>query len=129
MLQVNGAANAAAIAAAKAAGVPRFAYISAHIPPVPGFEYLMQGYVQGKRQAEEELARQYPEGESVVVGVRLGCSVFFRPGCAGWVCCGTGLVGWQLVSSRSPLHQLQPFHGSTPTPNPSQPPPPPPPQK
>jgi hypothetical protein len=62
MLQVNGAANAAAIAAARAAGVPRFAYISAHIPAVPGFEYLMEGYVKGKRQAEEELARQYPDG-------------------------------------------------------------------
>lgn len=62
MLQVNGAANAAAIAAAKAAGVPRFAYISAHIPALPGFDYLMEGYVKGKRQAEEELARQYPEG-------------------------------------------------------------------
>ncbi|GBF87375.1 hypothetical protein Rsub_00086 [Raphidocelis subcapitata] len=62
MLQVNGAANAAAIAAARAAGVPRFAYVSAHMPPVPGFEQLMEGYVKGKRQAEEELARQYPDG-------------------------------------------------------------------
>jgi hypothetical protein len=62
MLQVNGAANAAAIAAARASGVPRFAYVSAHIPAVPGFEYLMEGYVKGKRQAEEELARQYPDG-------------------------------------------------------------------
>lgn len=62
MAQVNGAANAAAIAAAKSAGVPRFAYISAHIPNVPGFDYLMQGYVEGKRQAEAELLRQYPSG-------------------------------------------------------------------
>src|SRR5690349_1034776 len=36
MQQVNGAANAAAIAAAKAAGVSRFVYISAHMPNVPG---------------------------------------------------------------------------------------------
>lgn len=62
MLQVNGAANAAAIAAARAAGVPRFAYVSAHVPAIPGFEQLMEGYVKGKRQAEEELARQYPDG-------------------------------------------------------------------
>lgn len=61
MLRVNGTANAVAIAAAKAAGVPRFVYISAHIPNVPGLEYLASGYVQGKKQAEEELFRQYPE--------------------------------------------------------------------
>jgi hypothetical protein len=84
MLQVNGAANAAAIAAAKAAGVPRFAYVSAHIPDIPGFEYLMQGYVQGKRQAEEELAREYPDGgrrSAGLVGSGSG------PDSDGAVCC------------------------------------------
>jgi uncharacterized protein YbjT (DUF2867 family) len=45
MLTVNGAANAAAIAAAAEAGVPRFALVSAHVPAVPGFDYLMEGYV------------------------------------------------------------------------------------
>jgi hypothetical protein len=42
--------------------VPRFAYVSAHVPAIPGFEYVMEGYVKGKRQAEEELFREYPEG-------------------------------------------------------------------
>lgn len=60
--QVNGAANAAAIAAAKAAGVPRFAYVSAHIPQLPGFDYVMEGYVKGKQAAEQELFKEYPEG-------------------------------------------------------------------
>ena len=61
MLRVNGAANAAAIAAASSAGVPRFVYVSAHIPNIPGFDVLLSGYVQGKKQAEEELFRCYPD--------------------------------------------------------------------
>lgn len=46
MQQINGAANAAAIAAAKAAGVSRFVYISAHMPNVPGIDLLLSGYIQ-----------------------------------------------------------------------------------
>jgi hypothetical protein len=46
MQQINGAANAAAIAAAKAAGVARFVYISAHMPNVPGIDLLLSGYIQ-----------------------------------------------------------------------------------
>lgn len=46
MQKVNGAANAAAIAAAKAAGVPRFVYVSAHTPNVPGIDLLLSGYIQ-----------------------------------------------------------------------------------
>jgi hypothetical protein len=60
--QVNGAANAVAIAACRAAGVPRFALVSATIPAVPGFDYVMEGYVKGKQQAEAELFREYPQG-------------------------------------------------------------------
>jgi nucleoside-diphosphate-sugar epimerase len=60
MQRINGTANAAAIAAAAAAGVPRFVYVSAALPPLPGLDALLPGYVQGKRQAEEELARCYP---------------------------------------------------------------------
>jgi hypothetical protein len=46
MARVNGAANAAAIAAAKAAGIPRFVYLSAHTPNVPGIDLLLSGYIQ-----------------------------------------------------------------------------------
>jgi hypothetical protein len=46
MLRINGAANAAAIATAKAAGVQRFVYISAHTPPVPGIDAVLSGYIQ-----------------------------------------------------------------------------------
>jgi hypothetical protein len=46
MQQINGAANATAIAAAKAAGVPRFVYVSAHMPNVPGIDLLLSGYIQ-----------------------------------------------------------------------------------
>jgi hypothetical protein len=46
MLRINGTANAAAIATAKEAGVPRFVYISAHTPPVPGIDMLLSGYIQ-----------------------------------------------------------------------------------
>jgi hypothetical protein len=49
MQRVNGAANAAAIAAAKAAGVPRFVYVSAHTPNVPGIDLLLSGYIQVSR--------------------------------------------------------------------------------
>lgn len=62
MARVNGAANAAAIAAAKAAGIPRFVYVSAHTPNVPGIDLLLSGYIQGKQQAEQELFRCYPDG-------------------------------------------------------------------
>jgi hypothetical protein len=46
LVQVNGTANIRAIEAAAAAGVPRFAFISAHIPPVPGIDIALRGYVQ-----------------------------------------------------------------------------------
>ena len=83
--QVNGAANAAAIAAAKAAGVPRFAYVSAHVPALPGFDYVMEGYVKGKQQAEQELFKEYPEGEGqracVAAGVRVCVQASLAPLC------------------------------------------------
>eukprot|EP00882_Tetradesmus_deserticola_P006043 GHRQ01006361.1.p1 GENE.GHRQ01006361.1~~GHRQ01006361.1.p1 ORF type:complete len:294 (+),score=98.79 GHRQ01006361.1:156-1037(+) len=66
MLRINGAANAAAIATARAAGVPRFVYISAHTPPMPGIDMVLSGYIQGKRQAEEELLRSYPQSGVVL---------------------------------------------------------------
>ncbi len=43
MRRINGTANATAIHTAKAAGVPRFVYVSAHIPSIPGLETLAAG--------------------------------------------------------------------------------------
>jgi hypothetical protein len=60
MRRVNGTANAVAIAAARAAGIPRFALVGAHIPPLPGFDVLAKGYVEGKRIAEDALFSEYP---------------------------------------------------------------------
>ncbi|KAJ9509029.1 hypothetical protein QJQ45_001526 [Haematococcus lacustris] len=76
MLQTNGVANVAAIEAASQAGIPRFVFISAAIPNIPGLdlarcehcadfmaaEYLLGGYVNGKRMAEEALQSHYPQG-------------------------------------------------------------------
>ncbi|KAG2436772.1 hypothetical protein HXX76_006296 [Chlamydomonas incerta] len=59
-LRVNGAANVALIEAAKTAGVPRFVFISANIPNVPGIEALIGGYIRGKAAAEEALRTHYP---------------------------------------------------------------------
>jgi len=66
MLKVNGTANAAAIATSKAAGIPRFVYISAQLPNVPGLDYALAGYVQGKKQAEEETLRSFPESGTIL---------------------------------------------------------------
>jgi nucleoside-diphosphate-sugar epimerase len=61
MLKVNGTANAVATAAAKAAGIHRYVYISATIPPVPGIDYILDGYVKGKHMAEEVVRTEYPD--------------------------------------------------------------------
>jgi len=76
MLKLNGTANVHAIEAAALAGIPRFAFISAQIPPIPGIEFLLRGYVQGKREAEEALKKHFPTGgvalrPSVVYGNRV----------------------------------------------------------
>jgi len=62
MRRVNGDANVAAIAAAAQAGVPRFCYVSAQMPPLPGAveNALLAGYADGKRLAEGALFRDYP---------------------------------------------------------------------
>jgi len=68
-LRINGAANVAAIEAAAAAGVPRFVFVSANIPAVPGIELALGGYIRGKREAEAALSRCFP-----------GAGVALRPG-------------------------------------------------
>ncbi|GFR40590.1 hypothetical protein Agub_g1170 [Astrephomene gubernaculifera] len=73
MLKINGAANVSAIEAAKAAGVPRFVYISATIPNIPGIETLLEGYVRGKQTAEQALRTHFPStGVALRPGVIYG---------------------------------------------------------
>ncbi|KXZ43484.1 hypothetical protein GPECTOR_89g504 [Gonium pectorale] len=60
MLKLNGAANVSLIEAAKAAGVKRFVYVSAHIPNIPGIDVLLGGYIRGKQAAEEALRAHFP---------------------------------------------------------------------
>ena len=57
MLDICGQANVAAIEACKEAGVPRFAFVSAHDFRFPG--PVLRGYVEGKRAAERALADRY----------------------------------------------------------------------
>jgi hypothetical protein len=62
MRRINGDANVAAICAAKEEKVPRFAYVSAQLPPLPDFaeQHLLAGYADGKRLAEAALFRDFP---------------------------------------------------------------------
>ncbi|GLC58770.1 hypothetical protein PLESTB_001399400 [Pleodorina starrii] len=62
MLRVNGAANVSLIEAARAAGVKRFVFISAHIPNIPGIDAVLGGYIRGKQAAEEALRAHFPSG-------------------------------------------------------------------
>lgn len=58
MRKINGKANIEAINAAAESGVKRFVYISAHNFGLPSF--VMRGYYEGKRSAEDELLRKFP---------------------------------------------------------------------
>lgn len=66
MLRVNGDANVRLIEQAKLADVPRFVYISAYLPKIPGLDMALSGYVNGKRKAEAALAATYATGGVVV---------------------------------------------------------------
>lgn len=57
MRTVNGRANVAAMEAARAAGVPRFVYLSAHHYALPSF--LQKGYFEGKHMSERALAEKF----------------------------------------------------------------------
>ncbi|KAG2444070.1 hypothetical protein HYH02_009013 [Chlamydomonas schloesseri] len=83
-LRVNGAANVALIETARAVGVPRFVFVSAHIPNVPGIEALIGGYIRGKAAAEEALRTHYP-----------GSGVALRPGV---------IYGDRAISTNVTLH-------------------------
>ena len=69
---MNGTANVLAIETAKDAGVPRFVFISATIPKLPGLGMLVGGYINGKALAEEAVRKHYPE-----TGVFLRPSVIY----------------------------------------------------
>jgi uncharacterized protein YbjT (DUF2867 family) len=57
MRRINGDANVAAVKAASAKGVPRFVYVSAVENTLPSF--VLGGYFEGKRQAEEAVLATY----------------------------------------------------------------------
>ena len=59
MLRVNGAANEAAVAAASAAGVPRFVFVSVHQYNIPEAVTGAIGYFAGKRAAERAVLSAY----------------------------------------------------------------------
>ncbi|KAJ1411897.1 hypothetical protein B484DRAFT_402506 [Ochromonadaceae sp. CCMP2298] len=69
MLKMNGTANINAITQALAAGVPRCVYISTLENNLPDF--VLAGYFQGKRNAEQVLLDSYPA---------VGAGVVLRPG-------------------------------------------------
>ncbi|MEW5301789.1 MAG: hypothetical protein WDW38_008420 [Sanguina aurantia] len=62
MYKLNGTANVTAVEQCAAAGVPRFVFLSAQIPQVPGIDTLLSGYVKGKAAAEEAVRTYYPRG-------------------------------------------------------------------
>jgi len=66
MLRVNGAANEAAVAAAFAAGVPRFVFVSVHRYNVPEALTDSIGYFKGKRAAEKAVLSTYGASGSVL---------------------------------------------------------------
>ena len=61
---------------AKAEGVPRFVFISANIPNLPGISSLVGGYIKGKAAAEEAVRTNFP-----TTGVSLRPSVIYGDRC------------------------------------------------
>jgi nucleoside-diphosphate-sugar epimerase len=66
MLRINGTVNEAAVAAAKAAGVPRFVFVSVHRYNVPEALTDAIGYFKGKRGAEKAVLSAYGAAGSVL---------------------------------------------------------------
>jgi uncharacterized protein YbjT (DUF2867 family) len=58
MYKICGQSNIQIMEAAKEAGVDRFAFVSAHNMGLP--DWVLKGYVQGKRDAEARLAQLFP---------------------------------------------------------------------
>ena len=61
MKRINGDATVAAVATAKAAGVPRFVFVSVHEYNLPSFVTDSIGYFTGKRAAEAAVLSAYGE--------------------------------------------------------------------
>jgi uncharacterized protein YbjT (DUF2867 family) len=104
MRRTCGTANVEAVSAALAAGVPRFVFISATVPDLPGLSYILGGYIQGKKDAEEALFKSYPTGgvalrPGFIYGDRVVSSSLTLP---------LGLVGRPMESilSQSPMNKL-----------------------
>lgn len=72
MMKVNGTANIDVIRASKEAGVPRFVFVSATIPPVPGIGMVLGGYIKGKAAVEAAIMEHYPDS-----GVYLRPSIIY----------------------------------------------------
>ena len=66
MRRVNGAANEAAVAAARAANVPRFVFISVHRYNIPDAITDAIGYFAGKRAAEKAVLREFGANGAVL---------------------------------------------------------------
>ena len=66
MLRINGECNEALVAAASAAGVPRFVFISVHRYNVPDALTDAVGYFKGKRAAEKAVLAAFGAAGSVL---------------------------------------------------------------
>lgn len=104
MRKTCGTANVEAVAAAAAAGVPRFFFISATIPDLPGLSSVLGGYIEGKKEAEEALFKSFPTGgvalrPGFIYGSRVVSSSLTLP---------LGLVGKPMESilSQAPMNRL-----------------------
>ena len=97
MYKMCGEVNMKIMNAAHEAGVSRFAFISVHDFSFPGGwqakNFLLRGYFQGKRDAENELSKLYPDS-----GVALRPGVIYGTRHAGNVSIPLGLVGAPLAA-------------------------------
>lgn len=102
MYRICGEANMRLMDAAAEAGVPRFAFISVADFKFPGGwhaqDFLLKGYFQGKRDAEQHLAALFPSG-----GVALRPSFIYGSRAVGGASVPLGLVGAPLKAALSML--------------------------
>ncbi|KAL4856844.1 hypothetical protein ACK3TF_002892 [Chlorella vulgaris] len=102
MYRICGEANMRLMDAAAEAGVPRFAFISVADFKFPGGwhaqDFLLKGYFQGKRDAEQHLAALFPSG-----GVALRPSFIYGSRAVGGASVPLGLVGAPLKAALSVL--------------------------
>jgi len=107
MLEVNGTANCNVIELSKAVGIPNFVYVSTVENNLPDF--ILKGYFEGKRKAEQQLLMSYPETGVVlrpgfIYGTRQLTSSFGLP---------LGLIGYPMktVLSLPGFNSLQNLPG------------------